>query len=248
MCQGGYTEGARRIEDIVTKAFNMKNEEIRAYFDSDNGSGSSSVNKYQCIYYVGRWHAHTLKKASSVRREETHSDLQNLIQTVFANITMNQNRIDFDAKDQDKDLPLQKVRVERVEKLGGTGTGLKLKHISDDYFIFIQRMEYIFMNLLTPEKLAMIGSGLIGTVYTELSNNKVISASIMQFTSGGVDNLYPALLHKLTLYTTRTYCRMRGKGFVRKMMQVGLNVEQHIEDEFILLAIGNFRNYVKTRN
>ena len=103
---------------------------------------------------VGRWHAHTLKKASSARREETDSDLQKLMQTIFANITMNQKRIDFDAKDQDQDqdqdLPLQKVRVERVEKLGGTGTGLKLRHIS-----------------------------------------KFVSASIMQFTSGGVGNLYP---------------------------------------------------------
>ena len=43
----------------------------------------------------------------------------------------------IDAKDQN--LPMQKVK--RVEQLGGF-----LKYISDDYFVFIQRMEYVFMN------------------------------------------------------------------------------------------------------
>ena len=103
-----------------------------------------SKSLHQCIYYVGGWHAHPLKKAS-IRREP---DLRKLMQTVFANITMKR----IDTKDQN--LPIQKV-----EKLGG------LKYISDDYFVFIQCMEYGFMNLLTPEKLAMIGSDLITNVY-----------------------------------------------------------------------------------
>ena len=198
-CQG-YTEGTRSVNGIIMKAFNMNSEEIKAYFDS--GCVKKSKSLHQCIYYVGGWHAHALKKAS-IRREP---DLRNLMQTVFANITMKR----IDAKDQN--LPMQKV--ERVEKLGG------LKYISDDYFVFIQRMEYVFMNLLTPEKLAMIGSDLITNVYTELSNNTFVSAAIMQFTIG-VDNVQSDLQNKLTLHMTRTYCRMRGKDFARKMMQTG---------------------------
>ena len=260
-CQG-YTEGTRSVNGIIMKAFNMNSEEIKAYFDS--GCVKKSKSLHQCIYYVGGWHAHALKKAS-IRREPDH---RNLMQTVFANITMKR----IDAKDHN--LPMQKV--ERVEKLGG------LKYISDDYFVFIQRMEYVFMNLLTPEKLAMIGSDLITNVYTELSNNTFVSAAIMQFTIG-VDNVQSDLQNKLTLHMTRTYCRMRGKDFARKMMQTGFreknlgkgirptvaiisdpklrllaknkekktktktNVEQHIEDEFSSLGYREIQKLCKEK-
>ena len=75
--------------------------------------------------------------------------------------------------------------------------------------------------MLTPEKLVMMGSSLITNVYGELSSNKNAKALISTFGHGDCNEADDETMVELIVHLTRTYCRMRGKDFVRKYMQHG---------------------------
>ena len=87
--------------------------------------------------------------------------------------------------------------------------------------MFILRMEYVFTILLTPEKLVIMGSDLITNVYCELSSNRNVHCLIRSFDIGGSDDADDDIFLELVVHLTRSYCRMRGKDFVRKYMQFG---------------------------
>ena len=108
-------------------------------------------------------------------------------------------------------MPIQKV--ERVELFGG------LKYVCDDYFFFILRMEYVFMSMFTPERLVMMGLGLITSVYNALSSSRNVIALVNTFCVGGCGEVDDDVMLDLVKVMTRSYCRMRGKDFVRKYMQ-----------------------------
>jgi len=117
---------------------------------------------------------------------------------VFNSITIEKNRA------KDTGLPLDKV--ERVELFGG------LTYVNHDYFLLVLRMEYVFMNMFTAEKLVMMGSDLISNVYSKLSSNQNVKELVCLFTGGCSDAVNNDTWHKLVCQ----YCQMRGKDFVRK--------------------------------
>lgn len=109
------------------------------------------------------------------------------------------------------------TKVERVELFGG------LQFVLQDYFTFIQQLEFVFIQLLTKNNLIMMGSDLITNVYTELSTNSSVTSSILSFTD--VMNVNESEIEDLVKYMTQTYCRVRGKDFVRKFMQKGFKTK-----------------------
>ena len=149
------------------------------------------------------WYAHALRKAS-LRRQ---SNVQSMTRNVYNNITV--------GKDVAGRASLSIHKVGRVELFGG------LKHVSHAYFMFILRMEYVLTKILTPEKLVMMRSDLITNVYGELSSNPNDLRLIRSFYIGGSDTPNDDTFSELVVRLTRSYCRMRGKDFVRKYMQFG---------------------------
>ena len=87
--------------------------------------------------------------------------------------------------------------------------------------MFVLRMEYVFMNMFTQEKLVLMGSDLITNVYKELLGNRNVRELIRKFDCGGFEQTDDDTLNDLVVHMTRSYCRMRGKDFVRKYMQHG---------------------------
>jgi len=77
------------------------------------------------------------------------------------------------------------------------------------------------MNLLTAEKLVMMGSDLISNVYKELLSSAHVKQVIVDLDSTSLGVAEDVDLHDIVIHMTRTYCRMRGKDFVRKFMQRG---------------------------
>ena len=134
-------------------------------------------------------------------------------------------------KDKASETGLQIQKEERVELFGG------LEYVSRAYFMFILRMEYVFMSMLTPEKLAMMGSSLITDVYQELSSNKNVKVLISTFGHGGCDETDDETMMDLIVHLTKTYCRMRVKDFVRKYMKHGFKNKNLGKDIRPMLAI-----------
>jgi len=192
------------VSDIVNRAFLSPYATIERCFTTfSNGNKKSLKSLKECLYYVAGWHAHTINKGSIRRR----SDLKILMSTVYSNIVIGK------AKASQDHLPI--VKVEQVELFGG------LKYVSREYFIFILRLEYVFMNLFSTEKLVMIGANLITNVYQELLSTVNVRSAAMSFVSGDSVQADDQDMQDLTIHMTRTYCRMRGKDFVRKHMQGG---------------------------
>jgi ribosomal protein L12E/L44/L45/RPP1/RPP2 len=101
-----------------------------------------------------------------------------------------------------------------VERFGG------LRYVNEDFFSFVERLEYVFRNTLTPELLVMNGSCLIQIVYENLNTEDSVLEVIEKFCEENID---PDVIAKVTKYITRTYCRMRGKDFARKLMSKDTN-------------------------
>ena len=190
------------MAEVIDRTFTMANEDIERHFAGLGDSDSRSVKSLkECIYYVAGWHAHSIKKASE-RRSGT---LKEMLCTVFNNIIVNK---DIAAQ---SGMPIQKV--EHVELFG------RLKYVCHDYFLFILRMEYVFMSMFTPERLVMMGSGLITSVYNALSSSRNVIALVNTFCVGGCGEVDDDVMLDLVKVMTRSYCRMRGKDFVTKFMQ-----------------------------
>ena len=203
MCQG-ISHRDISVAGIINKAFSVAEDSIELCFSSFCiGSDKSAQSLRESLYYVAGWHAHTLQKAS-VRRRDV---LRSLLISLYNTIDVGKDRADKEC------MPIQKF--ERVELFGG------LKYVSRAYFIFILRMEYVFMNMFTAEKLVMMGSDLISNVYTELLASVHVKRIIVALDSTSLGEADEVDLHDIVIHMTRTYCRMRGKDFVRKFMQRG---------------------------
>ena len=200
MCQGTSQQGGS-VSDVVNAAFSSSDSDIDNCFDRLDTNQKSILSIKESLYYVAGWHAYTIDKASKRRR----SGLKSIMSTVYSNVIIGKE------KAKEDNLPFQKV--ETVELFGG------LKYVSREYFMFILRMECVFMDIFTPEKLVMFGSDLISNVYHELLTNQHINHRVLSFVS--VDEAADDDICDLIIHMTRTYCRMRGKDFVRKCMQRG---------------------------
>ena len=131
--------------------------------------------------------------------------------------------------------------MEQVEIFDG------LQYVSDEYFTFVQRLEYVFMRLMTRENLMMMGSDLISNVYNELSTNASVSSIIMAFSD--LSDIGDDEKDDLVKHLTQTYCRMRGKDFVRKFMQRGFktkNLGKGIRSEVAVVSNPKFRLSIKS--
>lgn len=84
---------------------------------------------------------------------------------VYVNITIGKDRANKEC------IPIQKA--EQREPFGS------LNYISCKYFIFILHMEFVFMNMFTPEKLVMTSSDLI---------TNICKGKISLFDSSGFDD------------------------------------------------------------
>lgn len=116
----------------------------------------------------------------------------------------------------DKNLPTAKV--ERTEMFG------ELKYISSQYFDFILRIEYVFIKVLTPLNLSVLGSKIISDIYSAFQSNETLFEYVKINILGiayGYDNENEEVgIREVISYMTRTYCRMRGKDFVRNLMAI----------------------------
>ena len=203
MCHRVSKDG-RSVADVVNKAFLLTGADIDACFSSV-GDCREVKSLKECFYYVVGWHAHSVKKASIRRRVA----LKELMSDVYSNIIVTKDIA------REMEMPIQKV--ERVELFGG------LKYVCRDYFLFVLRMEYVFMEMFTSEKLVMMGSDLITRVYIELSSNQNVRMLVRSFACGGDKNqdVNDDLMDDLVVHMVKSYCRMRGNDFVRKFMQHG---------------------------
>lgn len=198
MCQD-VTIQDRSVAGVVSKVFSSTDMSIEASFTSA-GDPRGLRSLMECLYYVSGWHAHSIKKAS-VRR---CVGLKELIITVYSNVIV--------GKDEAKSMGMPIQKVERVKLFGG------LKYVSRSYFLFVLRLEYVFVSILTTEKLAMMGGDLITNVYNELVTNRNVRALVGSFCEmGEADDTADELVGHLV----KSYSRMRGKDFVRKYMQHG---------------------------
>ena len=104
---------------------------------------------------------------------------------------------------------LPTAKVEKVELFGG------LHFANEDFFSFVERLEYVFVTTLTPELLVMNGSCVINLVYSTLNTEESVLAMVASFCEikASIETV-----SAVTTYITRAYCRMRGKDFARRLM------------------------------
>ena len=101
------------------------------------------------------------------------------------------------------------MKVERVEQFG------VLAYANEEFFRFFERLEYVFRKTLTPKLLMMNGSSLIDVVYEGFNTQECVLNIVSDFCESNINS---DIIQTVTKYITRSYCRMRGKDFVRKLM------------------------------
>lgn len=186
--------GKKKVKDIVNTAFTSGIETIEKEFNDKRTK--------EALYYITGWMLHAINQASNKRRKE----LGNILQSIVIYSTM-------DSKEKaKKELPA--LKIEKCEKLDG------LKYSNQSFFNFILRMEYIFVNLLTPELLVMNGSGLINSIFVELASDSNAMKLLYEFTS---DEYNKREVNEALKFISQTYCRMRGKDFCRRLMAIDTN-------------------------
>ena len=160
------------------------------------GSSNTARSLKEYLYY-NRWMACPYNKNGSIRGRDITKALMN---TVYNNNVITKDKANKES------MSIQKV--ERVELFGG------LKYTSCEYYMFISRMEYVFMNLFTPEKLVIIGSDLVTNVFKELSSNPHVKTVIIAFDPKLFEEADKDGINDVIIHMTRTYCQMMGKDFV----------------------------------
>ena len=156
-----------------------------------------------------------------------------LMENILFNITVNKSIV--------CDQYLLTIKLERVKLIGG------LQFVSQDYFTFMQRLEFVFIPLLKKDNLIVIGPDLITNVYNELSTNSFVILSIVSFID--LTNVKKLEIKDLVKHTTQMYCRMRGKGFIRKFMQKGFktkNLGKGIRNQVGVMSNPNIRKSLKS--
>ena len=190
MCHD-ITTGSTKLKSIVRHAFETKLSELMS-------EGIMRLSGRESLYYITGWLLRAALKAAKRREKEVKEQLRVL---VVNGSSTRELAVD------NNDLPTMKV--EQVEKFGG------LSYATNDFFVFVQRLEYVFIHTLTPELLMMNGSCLIEMVYGALNEEDLVFDAIAKFCE---DNVGVEVISSVVKYITRTYCRMRGKDFARKIM------------------------------
>ena len=152
----------------------------------------------ESLYYITGWLLRAALKAAKRREEQVREQL---------NMLVSKASYSREKAVEHSDLPTAKV--ERVELFGG------LAYANEDFFNFVERLEFIFRSTLTPEYLMMNGSSLIDLVYKCLNSDDGLLDNISIFLE---DEISSETVQAVTKYITRAYCRMRGKDFARKLM------------------------------
>lgn len=186
--------GKKKVRDIVNTAFTSRMETIEKEF--------SDKRTKEALYYIAGWLLHAINQASKRRRKELGRILESIV--IQGNETNKEKAR--------KELPAMKI--EKCEQLDG------LKYSSQSFFDFVMRMEYVFVNLLTPELLVMNGSGLIDMVFVELASDNNAMKILYQFTG---DEYEERDINDALKFISQTYCRMRGKDFCRRLMAIDTN-------------------------
>ena len=195
MCNN-LSEGFHQIKEIVHNAFTSDIVKLREEMKMQQSSKET-------LYYIAGWLLRASSKAAKRRDRSIADQLEAIVlksTLIKADATSNPN--------------IPSAKVEMVEQFGG------LNYVSEDFFIFTERLEFIFRKTLTPELLIMNGSLLIQHVYLHLNADDAVLESIETFCDQNVD---PDVTAKVAQYVTQTFCRMRGKDFARKIMSRDTN-------------------------
>ena len=184
-------EGGTRIRLIVKEAFGTDIIQLRDKVVMRK-SGRES------LYYITGWLLGAALKAAKRREADVKEQLNMLVVKASSSREV---AIEYN------NLPTAKV--ERVEQFGG------LRYANEEFFVFVERLEYVFVRTLTPELLVMNGSCLIDLVYSNLNTEDCVLNEVGKFLEVNVDE---QIVAAVTNYLTRAYCRMRGKDFARKLM------------------------------
>jgi ribosomal protein L12E/L44/L45/RPP1/RPP2 len=195
MCHD-MTTGGKRVKEIVKFAFGNQIVDVRRDLNM-------RLSGKEGLYYIAGWLLRASIKAAKKREKNVAEQL---------NVLVSKSSSMKDAALMNNNLPTAKV--EMVERFGG------LRYVNEDFFSFVERLEYVFRNTLTPELLVMNGSCLIQIVYENLNTEDSVLEVIEKFCEENID---PDVIAKVTKYITRTYCRMRGKDFARKLMSKDTN-------------------------
>lgn len=190
MCNG-ISEGIGKINKVIDKCFTVN-------FGSLNIGILEKQFYQEKVYMLAGYLIHAMKKASK-RFQESRRD-------VFVEFVRN-IQIDHETAIT-HDLPCGEVK--RIDRFKG------LKYCNTPFYEFVMRLESVFIELLHPEYLVMVGSDLISNVYESLSKNKGLRAMISSILVNRDCEDENVLI--ITKYITRTYCRLRGKDFSRKIM------------------------------
>ena len=195
MCNG-VSDGIEKVEIIVKEAFT---KEINDIFMA---SESMNLKNYQeKIYMLAGYLVNATEKASKQKKDDSK------IQIVMKEFT---NAVKLNWDDSEAIAKLPAGEVIRVELFGG------LKYVTEKFFQFVMRIESVFVSCLKPEYLVMVGSDLIVRVYSSFIDDPGAHEFISSFLTNYDKDDDEVII--LTKYVTRTYCRLLGKDFARKMM------------------------------
>jgi hypothetical protein len=186
----GISEGSNKIASVVKDAVSWEMKDIKVMF--------KTKRMEETLYYITGWLIHSISKGACGRKKDT----RDVLKMISTNAKMSDKN-----KALLENLPTKKV--EHVENFGG------LKYANRKFFDLVTRIEYVFVNILTAESLLMIGSGLILKTYKELIECYELQSMIKSFLQREVDT---DQIFFATEFIVKTYCRMRGKDFARKMM------------------------------
>ena len=190
MCND-ISEGGRRISVIVKNAFEFGMDELRACLPMQQSSK-------EILYYIAGWLLRAAIKAAKLREKNVREQLNFLVA-----------KSSCTREEAVGTTTLPTAKVEKVELFGG------LHFANEDFFTFVERLEYVFVNTLTPELLVMNGSCVIDLVYNTLNTEESVLSMIASFCEIKVSI---ETVSAVTTYITRAYCRMRGKDFARRLM------------------------------
>ena len=160
MCSG-VASSLLDIKEVVSNAFVVEDSVM---LESFNNLRAGEALK-ESLYYISGWHLTACLKAGkrmTRKKEIIPGSLGARLMELFENHTLE--------KDSDQLVDLPTAKVTRSEMFGG------LQVCTSAYFHFILRLEYVFVKLLSPSNLAVLGKELIQQIY-EFSKNKCLSAS-----------------------------------------------------------------------
>eukprot|EP00978_Attheya_sp_CCMP212_P047091 scaffold421221_cov91-Attheya_sp.AAC.1 len=192
--------GGQHTEADVSKVA----EEMMATIDFEPLTETRKEN----LYYISGWWINAASKEGQRRRgkkEENATDTASAL-IYFASssrVVVNHGNLSTIANS----LPTGKI--DRVMAFDG------LTYPTMEWYEFTCRVEKVFENLFTVANLMVYGEALVRRVRSGLESNPTIREIIQSFLP---DDTSTETLESVIHYIFRTYSRMRGKDFARKIM------------------------------